>query len=48
MGKKIVRKISVGMYNTNIHLLQIEILSHLEKHGLLMPVHQNSFQRKNM
>ena len=31
---------------TNIHLLQSSIQSHLQKRGLRMPVHQNSFRRK--
>ena len=34
------------MATTNIHLLQFKIQSHLQKRGLYMPVHQNSFIMK--
>ena len=41
-----VGKIWVEMSATNINLLQSKIQSHLEKRGLWMPVHQNSFWKK--
>ena len=39
-----VSKIWVGMSFNNIHLLKFKIQGHLQKPGLWMPVHQNSFQ----
>ena len=46
MDNNVASKIWVGMSTTNIHLLQFKIQSHLQKRGLWMPVHQNSFRRK--
>ena len=46
MDNNMASKIVVGMSATNIHLLQIEIQSHLQKHRLWMPVNQNSYWRK--
>ena len=46
VDNNMVRKIWFGMSITNIHLLQFKIKGHLQKRGLWMPVHQNSFRRK--
>ena len=46
MDNNMVSKIGVGMTTINIHLLQFKILSHLQKRGFWMPVHENSCWRK--
>ena len=43
MDNNKVSKIWVRMSSTNIHLLQFKIQSHLQKRGLSMPVHLNSY-----
>ena len=47
MDNNMINKIWAGMVTTNIHLLQFKIQSNLEKRGVWMAVHQNSFQRKS-
>ena len=45
---KRVSKIWVRMSTTDIHLLQFKIQSHLQKRGLWMPVHWDSYQRETV
>ena len=44
MNNNIVSKIWVGMASINIHLLQFEIQSHLQKNADFDPVHQNQYR----
>ena len=48
MDNNMVSKIYVEKSITNIHLLQFKIQRYMQKRELLMPVHQNSNQRKNI